>query len=36
MVGVSHTNYEWIQRMCVGDLSDTKCIMGTYGYLAKF
>lgn len=26
---VSHTNYEWIQRMCVCDLSDTKCIMGT-------
>ena len=29
MVGVSHTNYEWIQRMCVGELSDTMHIMGT-------
>ena len=26
---VSHTNYEWNQRMCVGDLIGTKCIMGT-------
>ena len=33
MVGVPHTNYEWIQRMCVGELSDTKY---NYGYLAFF
>ena len=29
MVRGSPTNYEWIQRMCVGELSGTKCIMGT-------
>ena len=33
---VSHTKYEWIQRMCVGDLSDTMHIMGYYGYFAFF
>ena len=29
MVRGSLTKYEWNQRVCVGDLSDTMYIMGT-------